>query len=204
MSMRAAYPHHTVNARALTIAFLLGACGSAQTPKSWEVPTGWRHERIEFPLDFAPSLAHTGVEELRFAPGFFDPNAPGYWTYAFVWRLDGSPPFDPTTVAGELTTYFRGLVAAVDEKHEIADRESIVVRAVPAQAHLALSAHVIDPFTTKKPVELEGIAKQIACPKGALWVFTFAPVGSPLRAEVDALAARASCDQPTLANKKKS
>jgi hypothetical protein len=190
------------------VACLLVACSSAGSsrprepapPTPWPVPDGWKHELIAFPLGFAPSLAHAGVEEIRFAPGFFQPAAPGYWSYAFVWRLDDVAAFDGTTVAAELTTYFRGLVDAVDENHEIADRESIVVRAASEQAHLALTAHVIDPFTSKQPVELVGTASQIACPRGVLWVFTFAPERSALKAEVAALAARAACDQPTVPN----
>src|SRR5262245_24178101 len=38
----------------------------------WPVPAGWKHETIPFPLGFAPGLPFHGVEELRFAPGFFD------------------------------------------------------------------------------------------------------------------------------------
>jgi hypothetical protein len=70
---------------------------------------------------------------------------------------------------------------------------------VPERAHLALTAHVIDAFASKQPVELVGTAKQKACPKGALWVFTFSPARSPLRADIEDLAARATC-QPTLPN----
>lgn len=187
-----------------TVVCLLCACGSAKPPPAtpWQVPAGWKHERIPFPLDFAPSLSHKGVEELRFAPGFFDPKAPGYWSYAFVWRLEESAVLDAKTVEAELTTYFGGLIDAVDEKHEIADRDSIVVHAT-GQGELALSAHVIDPFTTKQPVELVGTATERKCASGALWVFTIAPAQSPLRAELDALAARATCDQLVLANKPK-
>src|SRR5262245_14582472 len=115
------------------------ACRSS-APAPWPVPEGWRSELIPFPLEFAPSLPHHGLEEIRFAPGFFDPAAPGYWSYTFVWRLDTSPPFDDAVVAAELTTYFRGLIAAVDEKHEIADRDLIVVHAKGAGARLALTA----------------------------------------------------------------
>ena len=43
---------------------------------------------IPFPLDFAPNLPYRGTEELRFAPGFFDPSAAGSWSYAFVWFVD--------------------------------------------------------------------------------------------------------------------
>ena len=40
-------------------------------------PEGWRHERLAFPLDFAPDIELEGYEELRFAPGMFDPGSRG-------------------------------------------------------------------------------------------------------------------------------
>src|SRR5262245_24762641 len=110
-------------ARAIALCLVV-ACRSAG-PAPWATPEGWRAEQIPFPLEFAPSLPHQGVEEIRFAPGFFDPAAPGYWSYTFVWRLDAAAPFDAGVVGSELTTYFRGLIAAVDDKHEITDRDSI-------------------------------------------------------------------------------
>ena len=170
-------------------------------PASWPVPAGWRSEVIPFPLDFAPSLAHRGVEEIRFAPGFFDPAAAGYWSYTFVWRLDEPAMLDATAVAGELTTYFRGLIDAVDEKHEIGDRDSIVARATPEASRFALSAHVIDAFKTKQPLDLAGTAVRRACPNGALWVFVLAPTATTLRSDLDALAARAMCDQHPVTSK---
>jgi hypothetical protein len=57
----------------------------------WPVAEGWRKETIPFPLEFAPDLALSGVEEIRFAPGMFKPGEDGYWSYAFVWWLDGRP-----------------------------------------------------------------------------------------------------------------
>jgi len=155
---------------------------------------------FDFPIAFAPSIAHTGLEELRFAPGFFDPGAPGYWSYAFVWRIDAAPAFDEHALGAELTTYFRGLVDAVDEKHEIADRDSIVVRAQRSGTSWALAAHLIDPFKTKKPIDLVGSARQATCPTGAIVVFSFSPASSPVRGDLDALAARAACGQEPVAN----
>ena len=49
------------------------ATAPKQSLPGWEVPAGWRSEVIPFPLDFAPSLTHRGFEEIRFAPGMFDP-----------------------------------------------------------------------------------------------------------------------------------
>lgn len=183
---------------------LVAACAPpphAPTPvAAWPVPDGWKHEVIRFPLDFAPDLPHKGLEEIRFAPGFFDPNAPGYWSYAFAWRLEAATALEPGAIAGELTTYFRGLVAAVDDKHEIADRDAIVVRAEPAGPRVTLTAHVIDPFATKQPVELSGTVTPLACASGALWVFVFTPASSGMRGAVDAVAAQAACDQPPVPN----
>jgi len=76
---------------------------------------GFRGETIPFPLDFAPGIAHKGVEELRFAPGFFEPAQPGYWSYTFVWRTEDPAAMDAAAVGGELTAYFRGLIEAVDQ-----------------------------------------------------------------------------------------
>jgi hypothetical protein len=88
--------------------------GVSFEPRSdWPVPAGWKSETIPFPLEFAPALAHRGVEELRFAPGMFDPAAPGYWSYAFVWWLEDQAPQDAASLAAELTEYFRGLLTSV-------------------------------------------------------------------------------------------
>lgn len=111
--------------------------GVAYRPQSdWPIPAGWRSETIPFPLEFAPALAHRGVEELRFAPGMFDPAAPGYWSYAFVWWLEDQAPQDAASLAAELTDYFRGLLTSV-----AADRaEAAAKEGQPAPAALDASA----------------------------------------------------------------
>jgi hypothetical protein len=162
----------------------------------WPTPVGFRGETIPFPLDFAPGITHKGVEELRFAPGFFDPAAPGYWSYTFVWRTEDAAAMDPAVVGGELTAYFRGLIDAVDETRQITDRDAIAVRATPSGARLALAAHVFDAFKTKRPLDLVGWAQRGACGTGALWRFVLAPAASALRPQLETLAAAAACDQP--------
>jgi hypothetical protein len=134
--------------RSACIVILIAACSSKQPPPApaapWPVPAGWKSETIPFPLDFAPKLAHKGIEELRFAPGFFDPAAPGYWSYAFVWRTENPADLDAAALGAELTAYFRGLIDAVDAKKEIAERDAVVAKAKPAGNGFALEAHVFD------------------------------------------------------------
>lgn len=169
---------------------------AAHATQPWPTPAGFRSETIPFPLDFAPQLAHRGVEELRFAPGFFDPAAPGYWSYAFVWRTEDPAALDAAAVGAELTAYFRGLIEAVDAAKQIADRDAIVAHGTAAGARVTVTAHVFDAFKTKLPLDLVGWAERRACGGGALWRFVLAPAASPLRATLDALAAEAACDQP--------
>lgn len=192
--------------RSLVLAPCLLACGSPQPSPPpeptarpalpWPVPDGFRGETIPFPLDFAPGIPHKGVEELRFAPGFFDPAQPGYWSYAFVWRTEDPAVMDSAAVGGELTAYFRGLIDAVDQDRQIADRDAIAVRATPAGARFALTAHVFDAFKTRQPLDLVGWAERGGCGTGALWRFVLAPAASALRPQLERLVAAAACDQP--------
>src|SRR5262249_28234056 len=136
--------------RSLLVVPWIVACGSpAPAPPAepttkpvppWSTPAGFRGETIPFPLDFAPGVAPTGVEELRFAPGFLDPAAPGYWSYAFVWRPADPAALDAAALGAELTAYFRGLIDAVDQAKQIANREAIVVEATASGSRLTLAA----------------------------------------------------------------
>jgi hypothetical protein len=170
-----------------------------QPPHPWEVPDGWKSEDIPFPLDFAPTLAHTGVEQLRFPPKFTDPDAPGYWSYTFTWRTTDDAKLDAAAVGDELTTYFKGLVAAVDkDKARVTAPETIAVKAVAKGPRFELTAHMFDVFKTGNAIELVGWAERSNCAPGALWVFVLAPAKSPIREQLDRLAGQARCNQITV------
>jgi hypothetical protein len=176
------------------------ATGSAAAPVvpagAWPIPDGWKAETIPFPLQFAPSIAHKGVEELRFGPGMFDPAAARYFSYAFAWRLDDAAELAPAQLADELTAYFRGLMTAVDaDKHRIADPSVIKVE---VDGQFAIRAHVIDAFATGQAIELDGFAQRTSCNGGALWVFGFAPAGINQLAPVHDVATAARCGQPVV------
>ena len=197
--------------RWLLVAVLVACNGSASKPAkvepgsavvAWPVPPGWRSETIPFPLDFAPTVAHTGAEELRFPKGFLDPASPEFWSYAFTWRTTDEAKLDAAALASELTVYFQGLIAAVDERKQIsdADRATIIARAEPVAGNAArfeLTAHVIDAFKTAKPVDLVGWAERLPCKTGALWIFVLAPAATSIRTQLDELAtaARSTCDR---------
>ena len=191
---------------------LIAGCGGPDAPSvqppsvtPWTLPDGWRAESFPFPLEFATSIHHAGVEELRFPPGMFEQAAPDYWSYAFVWRLDDQAELTPARLADELTAYFRGLLIAVDgDKHHITDPTAIHVDVQAADGADVVTAHILDAFTTGQPVELTGFAARARCRgDGALWKFAFAPAGrTAMLGVVTMLAMNATCGQPVLETKK--
>lgn len=171
----------------------LAACATPKPATPWKLPAGWKDEVIPFPLEFAPQLAHRGVEELRFAPGFLDDKSPNRWSYTFAWRLEDPALLDPPALAAELTAYFRGLLAAVDgDKHRL-DPTQITVQVTP---DLGIGVHLIDTFHDATPVDISGRAWRTPCGTGAVWTFVLAPTLSPIRHDLESLALEVACGQP--------
>ncbi|WP_461091912.1 hypothetical protein [Spirosoma gilvum] len=74
-------------------------------------PQGWTSERLPIPIDFAPAIPYKGVEDLRFTPGWGKQTSEEYWSYAFLWWLEGNPTINAASLQSHLTAYYSGLVA---------------------------------------------------------------------------------------------
>lgn len=146
---------------------LLGACREAPATGTFEWPLreGWRKETIPFPLEFARELPFSGVEELRFAPGMFKPEAQGFWSYAFAWWLDGQPPLGASELERALLPYFAGLITEVaKEKRYAIDPARFSVSLHPSTGAREKAGHAVqaftgsaelyDAFATGKPITL--------------------------------------------------
>ncbi len=119
-------------------------------------PEGWRTETIPFPLEFAPELPYTGLEELRFAPGMFEEGSEDFWSYAFVWWVGADEPNDLETMARFLEDYFRGLAHAVAESRGFEVGEASFEAALQAGEGRAFSgsAEAFDSFVTRSSLRL--------------------------------------------------
>jgi hypothetical protein len=155
---------------------------SASTPQpltefDWPVPAGWKHETIPFPLEFAPELPYHGLEELRFAPGFFKPDASTYWSYDFVWWVEDPPKFDAELISAVLRDYFRGLALAVGKDKFSLDpdkfRADLAPKSVDERTVLVGQVHSYDPFATGLPIVLNVEASLRSCPASAHSAITF-------------------------------
>lgn len=73
----------------------------------------WKGERLVLPPGFAPDLGWNGIEQIRFAPGMFDPQEPDFFSYAIVFLLAAEADTSEKILEKELLTYYRGLSKAV-------------------------------------------------------------------------------------------
>ena len=126
----------------------------------------WRSETINFPLDFAPSLSYSGVEYIKFAPGWGEKNAPDYFSYAFLWVIDQDPKLSSKKLETEMEAYFDGLIHHITSNQDGHDTNISKTKAFFEKINDAAYAGKIltyDPFTTKKEVRLNVLVYPTAC-----------------------------------------
>jgi hypothetical protein len=92
--------------------------------RGWKAPytlkkEGCEIERFLIPIEFAPNIPYKGVEDIRFIPGWGDIKHPNYWSYAFLWYLDGSPDITSNMIEKNLAEYYDGLIGRNIEKRKI-------------------------------------------------------------------------------------
>lgn len=126
-----------------------------------KAPDGWKFERIDFPLPFAPDLALRGFEELRFAPGMYDPKSDTYFTYIFAMKLDGELTVDAAFLDALLEGYYRGLCQTVAKGKDFEIDASKIKADVredhfeaPHSRHFHAKLESFDPFVTGMPLTL--------------------------------------------------
>lgn len=100
-------------------------------PYSLMMPTGWTSERFPIPIEFAPQIPYKGVEELRFAPGWGKRSSSDYWSYAYVWWIEGSPTITAAKLQDYLKAYYSGLVAQNNTS-----RNGLPAKVVPTTASI--------------------------------------------------------------------
>ena len=83
-------------------------------------PQGWREERFEFPLVFAPSIPYAGTEVVRFSPDFTRFDGGHGFTYVILWDIK-QRRIEPSELERGLAVYFDGLMENVTRARKIAD-----------------------------------------------------------------------------------
>ena len=102
----------------IIVSLTIAAQSQDHKPTLLPEPANWVFERFELPPSFAPGISYKGVEELRFAPGFYKKDTVTYFAYAFVAQLDDVTTVSQADVKDYLVKYYKGLcgVVAKDRK----------------------------------------------------------------------------------------
>lgn len=132
-----------------------------EAPYYLPIPKGWTIERFLVPPSFAPAIQYKGVEDIRFTPGWSKIETKEYWSYAFLWFLDGKQIFDSKTLEHHLTAYYAGLfkintdMSKMDAAKLIPEKVSVHAIKTEHGDHKTFGGMVtMNDYMTKKPISL--------------------------------------------------
>lgn len=72
--------------------------------------SAWNQEVFQFPISFAPEINFEGFEDARFPKSWGKKDSDEYWSYAFVWSINGAIEITSNSLENYLETYFNGLM----------------------------------------------------------------------------------------------
>jgi len=132
-----------------------------EAPYHLDTPEGWDVERFLIPISFAPAIQYKGVEDIRFTPGWAKVESNEYWSYAFLWFLDGEQNFDSKILENNLAAYYTGLFNINTDESKIDTTKLIPVsvtinsRKAEDVDHKTFDGVVeMNDYITKKPITL--------------------------------------------------
>jgi len=130
-------------------------------PYKLVIPEGWTIERFGIPIEFAPSIPYVGVEDLRFSPGWGNSASEDYWSYSYLWYLQGKIEINAKAMEENLEAYYTGLVGRNIERRKIPKEKLFPVEATFANVKTQEgdastfkgAVHMLD-YMEQKPVVL--------------------------------------------------
>ena len=74
-------------------------------PYKLAIPFGWTVERSVIQKE-----SFKGIEDIRYTPGWGNASSEQYWSYGFLWYLDGAITTSEEWIEKNLTSYYTGLL----------------------------------------------------------------------------------------------
>lgn len=165
MKLAAIYP------MLLLFALLCGGSQmSAQEESTLDAPETWNTERIPFPISFAREIPLTGIEDLKFAPGWSDATQDDYWTYVFVWYVDDFGKVNQDSLTSWVNRYYDGLMGANADNPE---KGRTVTQYTKTSAGFEGQLEVYDNFFAKEMMTLYSRMTEQKCPETGKTILRF-------------------------------
>jgi hypothetical protein len=157
-----------------TLTVVVGLLGAGDDPgkppynPNLDLPQGWRTEDSAYPPRWAQQLPWKGDLQIRFPPGWFQPDSPFFWSYPVLYRLEGDvlsgrDDLEKALRAYDLGLYRGGLDPA---KYKVAmgeDREASKLGHAVVRRSVTIDG--FDPFQTKKELTTHLEVFRWYCPK---------------------------------------
>lgn len=151
----------------ILIILLFIQCSNTTTSKNLlHTPENWRSEIIEFPLEFAPSLQYSGIEYVKFAPGWGKENAVDYFSYTFLWDIDKDPLLSTKKLESDMESYFDGLMSSISRTDQNTTSQIPKTKAFFEKIKDSVYIGKIltyDSFITKKELHLNMVVNYSFC-----------------------------------------
>lgn len=141
------------------------------------VEDDWNKEVFKFPIAFAPDLSYQGYEEAYFSPDWTNSDKDGFWTYAFVWKINMKQLLNREQLESDLKIYFDGLMG-VDVSNPKTNNKKTNLEFIDDQnGQLRGKLVVVDRFNDFKKTTLNFTVEQRLCEstKFELVLFRFSP-----------------------------
>ncbi|KAA2243572.1 hypothetical protein F0L74_13860 [Chitinophaga agrisoli] len=180
-------------------------------PRTWNppyylpTPPNWTSEVFALPPDFAPAISLKGVEHVRFAPGWGELGKADYWTYVYLWWVEGKTAPDAAALQKYLTAYYEGLIGRNIERRNIPKEKLTPVRVSlapqPGAAGGTRYAGRIDmlDYMAQRPMTLHCVAdiKYCAAAGRTAIFFQVSPQesGHPIWKEMQAIPQQFHCEK---------
>ncbi len=130
-----------------------------------DLDESWGKEVFPFPINFAQDIRYSGIAEVRFPPkGWRDPKHPFFWSYTYVWDIEGEQEIDSEALSDNLVKYFNGLNGAKDE---ITKTQASIkkINKENSTTFFKGAVEIYDRFATHERIQLNVLMESTYCSK---------------------------------------
>lgn len=141
-----------------------------KAPYSLPIPKDWTIERFLIPISFAPQIPYKGIEDIRFTPGWGKAKSDEYWSYAFLWYLDGEIKMNAAILNNNLRAYYTGLIRINRSNTTIGKMSPVITTFKETEKEVGdLQTYIgtvkMEDYMTQNPLILNGKVHVKSCPE---------------------------------------
>jgi len=133
---------------------------------TWPVPPNWFTETWDLPPPWDPSYPFSGIEDLRFSPGFPDPTQADWWAYGYLQWIDAGPKVTASLLESALVGYYKGLSGCGNTIECDMSWFGADIRRIVHLPNVEVFTGTVDMYdVVATPIELNVVISSTSCPR---------------------------------------